>query len=161
MRERRRHEGRRRAACLGRAAGLLALLLLAAACGGELGVATGPRSGGPIGTGGGTSADQQLLGRWARTVYWEDGYGGWNTSETTWDFTPDSVAARVNVARNTTFNTYSSTVSTARWHTEGTQLVIRYVSPDTGTVRFGYRVERRADADYLWLDEIPFVRVTR
>ena len=155
-----------------RARALLALgvaLLLAAAagaCGGDLSVtAPGGRdslSGGGLSGGGGTTpATAGPLGRWVRTLVFEDGWGGYATSETTWEFARDSIATRVNVARNITFGTSEVFVSTARWHVDGTVMTVRYVTPDTGTVRFRWRVDRYADGDVLWLDDTPFVRSYR
>lgn len=141
----------------------IAAALALGACGGEVAITSPPGggtlSGGGLSGGGGTPATTAgPVGRWTRTLVFEDGWGGYASSETTWDFARDSIATRVNVARNITFGTNEVFVSTARWWVDGTVMTVRFVTPDTGTVRFRWRVDRFADGDVLWLDDTPFVR---
>ena len=139
---------------------VLAALLIASlgACGGDLRV-TSPSPGGEL-AGGGPNAPQARgpLGRWTRTLIFEDAYGDYITSETTWAFDADSIATRVNVGGSAYYGTEDVAVSTARWHVDGTTLVVRYVTPTAGTVRFRWRIERFSDGDVLWLGDTRFVR---
>ena len=142
----------------------IAAALALGACGGEVAITSPPGDGGTLsggglsGGGGTTTTTAGPVGRWTRTLVFEDGWGGYASSETTWDFARDSIATRVNVARNITFGTTEVFVATARWSVDGTVMTVRYVTPDTGTVRFRWRVDRFADGDVLWLDDTPFVR---
>jgi hypothetical protein len=155
----RSHCARGRGAARALAAGLA--MLLAAACDGAgSSAATGPIVGVGGGRGGGTIAPA-LVGRWSRYVFLDDGYGGLATSETSWDFSADSIATRALVTSGGAWAYPLVSISTARWRTEGNVVVVRYVSPDTGTVRFRWRVERRTDGDLLFLDETAFARVPR
>ena len=138
------------------AALLVAALGVLGACGGDVRI-TSP---GGVLSGGGTATPQSRgpVGRWTRTLLFEDVYGDYITSETTWSFGEDSVATRVNVVGSAYYGTTDVEVTTARWAVEGTSIVIRYVTPYTGTVRFRWRVERFSDGDVLWLDDARFVR---
>ena len=142
----------------------LGLLVALAACGGEVAV-TGPNgrglSGGEISGGGTTTPTATLTGRWTRTLLYEDSWGGYVSSETTWEFAADGVATRVNIVRDYAYGTSDVTVASARWSISGTTMQVRYVSPDAGTVRFRWRIERFSDGDVLWLDDTRFVRVYR
>ena len=148
----------RRAARLLATMATLGALATLGACGGDVGVVTGS----PVtigGTGGGTTEASALVGRWTRVVLVPDGYGDFGTSETTWEFAADGVVTRILVTRSAVYGTGDVEVRTARWSLEGGTVVIRYVTPDAGTVRFRWRVERHADGDLLFLDETAFARV--
>jgi hypothetical protein len=124
------------------------------ACGTErstLGVVTGP-AGAPGGT---PTRDAALVGSWWRIVLFMDGDGTTHASETTWRFDPGGSATRTVVASNLTFGFFDTVVAGARWRTEGGDVVITYSAPDSGTVRFAYRVS----GDTLTLDTRAFVRV--
>lgn len=127
-------------------------LATAAACGAERSV-TGV-SGGPNGNGT-TGRDAALVGEWWRVVIFVADDGSVHSSETTWEFDVPGDARRIVIATNLTYGFFDSVVTRARWHTEGTTAVITYLSPDTGTVRFAYRVT----GDTLRLDDREFLRL--
>lgn len=85
-----------------------------------------------------------------------DENGTLHASETTWDFAASGTATRTVVASNLTYGFFDSVVAGARWRTEGGTVVITYVSPDSGTVRFAYRVS----GDTLVMDTRAFLRVS-
>ena len=153
----------RRLARLAIAVAAVAASAALAGCGGDVSV-TSPL-GGELSTGGlpGGSATSTgaIAGRWTRTLLIEDAYGGYLSSESTWDFASDGVATFVNVVRDYAYGTSDVTVTSARWSVDGTTMTIRYVTPDAGTARFRWRIERFADGDVLWLGETRFVRVMR
>ncbi|HSJ65642.1 MAG TPA: hypothetical protein VK922_17250 [Gemmatimonadaceae bacterium] len=99
--------------------------------------------------------DATLVGSWWRILLFTDDDGTTHASETTWRFDSDGSATRTVVASNLTYGFFDTVVAGARWRTEGGTVVITYVSPDTGTVRFAYRVR----GDTLRLDTREFLRV--
>jgi hypothetical protein len=133
---------------------ILVSCVAALSCGTErstLGVVTGP----PGAPGGTPTRDAALIGSWWRIVLFSDGDGTTHASETTWRFDPGGAATRTVVASNLTFGFFDTVVAGARWRTEGGDVVITYSAPDSGTVRFAYRVS----GDTLTLDTRAFVRV--
>ena len=115
-------------------------------CQGERTTITGtigaPRPGNPgtSGTSGspGGSLDSRLVGRWSRTVLFQDNVGAVHASRTSWRFGADAIAARAVVATNLTFGMVDSVVTFARWRTEGGTVVFTYLPEGTGTARFDY-----------------------
>ena len=142
-----------RARRVGIARALLSVALAAAmACGGErsrVGV-TGP-PGPPSGP---VERDAVLVGSWWRILLFTDADGTAHASETTWRFDSNGDATRTVVASNLTFGFFDTVVAGARWRTEGGDVVITFVAPDSGAVRFAYRVS----ADTLVLDTRAFLR---
>ena len=121
-----------------RTATLVVLSLALLACGGSdvtgtAGAGTGT-SGGGSGSGGNT--DSGLVGRWTRTLYFYDEFGGLHSSRTEWTFAADGGAARTVTATNWSDGWSDATVALARWRTEGGEVVITYQPPDSGTARF-------------------------
>ena len=137
----------------GRRALLTVVCVAVWACGGErsrIGI-TGP----PGSSSGQVERDAALLGSWWRILLFTDDDGTAHASETTWRFEADGDATRTVVATNLTYGFFDTVVAGARWRTEGGAVVITFVAPDSGTVRFAYRVR----ADTLVLDTRAFVRL--
>ena len=148
-----------RAAALG--AGALALAS-GLACGGIGDGSTGVNGGTGTGTGGGgggSQASSALVGRWNRIIYFYDTFGSLHSSETEWVFAADGSAARTVITRNLSEGFADAAVLLARWRVEGSEVVIAYQPPNTGTVRFRYRFEASAVGTLLFLGETQFVRV--
>jgi hypothetical protein len=114
------------------------LLAICAGCTGGRELPTGTR---PIGQSGTPSASSGLVGTWRRILFFNDVSGAALSSETTWTFRGDGTATRVVIARNYTAGTADQLVATARWAVDGTTLVVTFVSPDPGTVRFPFQVD--------------------
>jgi hypothetical protein len=132
---------------------VLAALALVLACGGDRSTRgiTGP-PGGPAGQ---PARDASLLGSWYRIVLFSGDDGTTHASETTWEFEPSGAATRTVVASNLTYGFFDTVIADARWRTERGEVVITYVAPDSGTVRFAYRVS----GDTLRLGDRAFLRV--
>src|SRR5688500_3942161 len=126
---------------------LCALLVVAAACDGERATITGtigaPRPSNPAtaGTGSSSALDSRLVGRWSRTLLFQDQSGAVHASRTTWRFGSDAIATRSVVASNLTFGMVDSVVTFARWRTEGAALVLTWLPDGSGTVRFDYLLQ--------------------
>lgn len=142
------------------------MLALAAvlACGGAGDGSTGVNAGSGTGTGGGaggggSQSSSALVGRWNRIIYFYDNFGSLHSSETEWIFAADGSAARTVITRNLTEGFADAAVLLARWRVEGSEVVIAYQPPNTGTVRFGYRFEASSVGTLLFLGETQFVRV--
>lgn len=135
------------------ASALLSVALAAGmACGGErsrVGI-TGP----PAPPAGPVERDAVLVGSWWRILLFTDEDGTAHASETTWRFESNGHATRTVVASNLTHGFFDTVEAGARWRTEGGDVVITFVAPDSGTVRFAYRVS----ADTLVLDTRAFLR---
>lgn len=130
------------------------VIAAAAGCGGErsqVGI-TGPPGStqGP----GPAERDGVLVGSWWRIVLFTDDDGTAHASETTWRFTTDGAASRTVVASNLTYGFFDTVRADAQWYTEGGEVVITFIAPNSGTVRFAYRVS----ADTLMLDSRAFLR---
>ena len=147
-----------------RGAGALALASVLA-CGGAGDGPTSVTGGFGTGTGGsgtgggGSQASSALVGRWNRIIYFYDAFGSLHSSETEWLFAADGSAARTVITRNLSEGFADAAVLLARWRVEGSEVVITYQPPNTGTVRFGYRFEASAAGTLLFLGETQFVRV--
>lgn len=117
-----------------------------------MGIVTGP----PGSPGGGTAVrDAALVGSWWRIVLFSDDDGTTHASETTWRFESGGAATRTVVASNLTYGFFDTVVAGAQWRTEGGAVVISFSAPNSGTVRFAYRV----NGDTLRLDTREFLRV--
>lgn len=131
---------------------LVTAILAVLACGGErsrVGITGPPGSPGPV------ERDAALVGSWWRILLFTDDDGTAHASETTWRFESNGDATRTVVATNLTYGFFDSVVAGARWRTEGGAVVITFVAPDSGTVRFAYRIR----ADTLLLDTRAFLRL--
>ena len=102
--------------------------------------------------------DPALFGLWRRTVYFDGTDGSANSSETTWRFSPDGLAARTVVARNFSYGYVDAVRAGATWRVEGGTVVVAFLPPDRGTVRFGYAVDRLG-GDVLVLGRERYLRV--
>ena len=135
---------------------------VALACGGEI-AGVGGATGSTIAADGARGAaagalDPALFGLWRRTVYFEGADGSANSSETTWRFSADGLAARTVVARNLSYGYVDAVRAAAAWRAEGGTVVIAFQPPDRGTVRFGYAVDR-VGGDVLVLGRERYLRV--
>lgn len=142
-----RGEARSRAVSLRHGLGA-ALLVVAIGCQGEPTTITGtigaPRPGNPGTSGTGTTGgalDSRLVGRWSRTVLFQDVVGAVHASRTSWRFGADAMATRAVVASNLTFGMVDSVVTFARWRTEGGAVVFTYLPEGSGTARFDYLLQ--------------------
>lgn len=139
------------------AAAVTATLLLLVACddGGTVGLrtpATIPAGGAPLP--GSSPGAREVVGTWTRTLAFSDGFGGFNTSETTWTFAPTGVATRLVIARNLAAALADTVATRGTWNTSGDQLTFSFDPPLTGAVSYRYRVV----PDTLYLDELAFAR---
>ena len=152
-----------------RHAGAVALLVLAAACGGEPtdGIVGPDRPGGTGTTGGsggssGGGVESRLVGAWSHILYFYDDFGDFRSSQTVWSFSADGVAVRTVYARNETWGTSDAVVAIARWRIDAGDVEITWQPPFTGSVRYAYRLESSATyGDVLYLAGTPFVPVAR
>ena len=140
-----------------------ALASAATGCSGEISGVAGSTSAVTIGSSpfarGRTSFDAALLGRWRRAVLFRGADGTSHGSEITWSFAADGSALRSVVSRNVTLGLADVVSTAASWRTEGNTVVIVYLSPGSGAVRFTYFVDRTAYGDVLYLDDQAFTRV--
>ena len=135
----------------------LVLVLVISACGERVSVTgtAGAARSGTGSTGGSNGAlDARLVGRWSRTILFQDQTGAVNASPTSWRFGSDAAASRAVVATNLTFGFVDSVVTPARWRIDGGRIVITFLPAGTGGVRFDYRL----DGSILILGGLPFER---
>lgn len=135
-----------------RAAAILAAVFFTAC--GELGETSLAISTGPGVDRGGPRA-QALVGHWTRIIYFSDLSGALHASQTTWSFRPDGSATRLVITTNLSFGVSTTAATEVLWRTEGSSLIITFLSPPTGTVRFQYRIQ----GDLLHLGNDRFERV--
>jgi hypothetical protein len=144
-----------------RATALAAALLALGACGGDAGLA------GSVGVGGPGPDDGEVTppgttplvgGRWWRLETFVSG-GDARTTETIWEFFSDGSARRTLISTNVDDGIAEALVFQARWRVEGREVVITYLPPSGGTVRFEWLVERFIDGEVLYLDRVAFTRV--
>ena len=95
----------------------------------------------PAGGGGGTAANTSIAGTWQRTLVFFDDFGFMHSSETTWTFETSGLAERTIVTTNVTLGASDTTVTQARWRVEGTNVVIEFTAPTTGTITLAIRVQ--------------------
>ena len=135
-------------------AGLLCALTLAVvSCDGP-GVA-GP-AGGRVARIGGATGSAAIVGAWRRAVFFLDDFNYARSSETTFQFNADGTLVRVQIARNHTLGLADVSVATGSWRTDGTQVVLDFVTP----TRFQLSLEARVVGDQLDLAGQTYLRVT-
>ncbi|HJU89878.1 MAG TPA: hypothetical protein VJ672_10825 [Gemmatimonadaceae bacterium] len=131
---------------------MIALLSLTA-CDGDLTISTGPRGFSARGGTGSSTQPAILIGRWQRTVIFNDA-SGLNSSETTWEFRADGIAIRTVVAKNITHGLSDVVVSTGRWSATGRTITIVFASTP-GFVQLDFIVF----GNVLTLNGQDFVRI--
>jgi hypothetical protein len=122
-----------------RAAILAVVLAVVGGCDGP-GVASPDRPLLPIG-GGAPTLSNAILGGWTRQIIFVDDFGITRSSETFWEFAGDGTAQRTVTTVDLTTGATDVAVTTSRWRVEDTTLVIDFISPTTGTLRFDVRVQ--------------------
>lgn len=97
----------------------------------------------PIGTlqGGGPSTNLGIEGTWQRTLVFFDEFGFMHSSETTWTFEPGGLAVRSIVTTNVTLGASDTSLTQALWRVEGTNLIIDFSGPTSGTITLDVRVQ--------------------
>ena len=136
--------------------GLMAMLVVTG-CGERVSITgtAGATRSGTGSTGGSTgSIDARLVGRWSRTVLFQDAAGAVHASRTSWRFGSDASASRAVVSSNLTFGFVDSVVTSARWRIDGGRIVITFLPAGSGDARFDYRL----DGPTLILGGLPFER---
>ena len=120
---------------------LSAATLIATGC--DLGPVepVGRRQVGTLQGGGGTNTNQAITGTWQRTLVFFDDFGFVNSSETTWTFEPGGLAERSIVTTNETLGASDTTFTQALWRTEGTNIVIDFTAPTSGSITLDFRVQ--------------------
>jgi hypothetical protein len=108
------------------------------------------------GGGGGSSASAAIVGTWQRTLVFFDDFGFMHSSETTWDFAAGGTAQRSVVTTNVTLGASDTTFTEARWRLEGTNLIIDFTAPATGTIT----LEARVQGTSLFLAGQEYLRIT-
>ena len=144
--------GRARAVSLGTASLVVALLSLAA-CDGDLTISTGPQGFSARGGTGSSTQPAILVGRWQRTVIFNDA-SGLNSSETTWEFRADGIAIRTLVTENLTLGLSDVLISTGRWSASGRTITIVFAS-SPGLLQLDFSVF----GNVLTLNGQDFVRI--
>jgi hypothetical protein len=91
--------------------------------------------------GGGSTATAQIEGTWRRTLVFFDDFGFMHSSETTWTFETGGAATRTVVTTNVTLGASDTSLTTARWRTEGTNVIIDFTSPSPGTITLEVRIQ--------------------
>jgi hypothetical protein len=119
---------------------LSATTLIATAC--DLGPVepVGRRQVGTL-QGGGTNTNQAIAGTWQRTLVFFDEFGFMHSSETTWTFDPGGQAERSIVTTNVTLGASDTSLTQALWRLEGTNLIIDFTAPASGTITLEARVQ--------------------
>jgi hypothetical protein len=111
------------------------------------------------GGGGGPGSDSPLVGRWRHQLLFVDGMGIVRGSVTIWRFAADSTATKTVIATNFSAGLEDTLISNATWSVTGSSVDIRFLLPDTGTVRFDWRVERIGADTILTLSGTDFARI--
>ena len=110
---------------------------------------------GLVGRAGVGSASSSVVGTWRRTLFFIDDFGIARSSETTWRFTSDLGAARVQVSRNLTFGLVDVLVSAGRYRLNNTTVIIDLITPTPLQLQF----EVRLTGDQLELAGQTYLRV--
>lgn len=105
--------------------------------------------------GGGANAIT-IEGTWRRTLVFFDDFGFLHSSETTWTFAAGGSAERTIVTTNITLEESDTTVTTGRWRLDGSNVVIEFEPPGTGTITLEVRVQGTS----LFLAGQEYLRVT-
>lgn len=109
-----------------------------------------------IGTGTGSGSHHNaIVGLWTRVVTITDNNGHAHSSRTTWEFRSDGTATRTLITQNVSAGISDVLTANATWHTEGSNLVVTFRAPETGTSRFSFFVI----GNVLTLDGRDFVRI--
>ncbi len=116
----------------------------------------GFRRSGTLEGGGGTAANQAVVGSWQRIIVFFDDFGFMHSSETTWTFETGGLAERSIVTRNVTLGAADTAVTEARWRLDGTNLIIDFTSPSPGTIT----LEARVQGTSLFLAGQEYLRIT-
>ncbi len=97
----------------------------------------------PDGTlqGGGTTTSPSIAGTWQRTLVFFDEFGFMHSSETTWTFETGGLAERSIVTTNVTLGASDTSFTEARWRIEGTNLIIDFTAPASGTITLEVRLQ--------------------
>ncbi len=139
-----------------------------AGCGADATIAPTPfdrtpptAAGGATGQGGG-AVSASLTGSWRRVLYFSDG-NAIRASVTTWSFDGRGGATRVVTAQNLTAGVADAVVSSGTYTATASTVTVRFVTPDAGTVRYGWRVETSATnpVPTLFLDGDGYTQVTQ
>ena len=115
----------------------------------QIGLVTG-------GGGGGTAASASIVGTWQRTLVFFDDFGFMHSSETTWQFSTGGTAERSVVTTNITLGASDTVFTDARWRLEGTNLIIDFEPPSSGTIT----LEARVQGTSLFLAGQEYLRIT-
>jgi hypothetical protein len=108
------------------------------------------------GGGGGTAASASIVGTWQRTLVFFDDFGFMHSSETTWDFSTGGTAERMVVTTNITLGASDTVFTDARWRLEGTNLIIDFTAPASGTIT----LEARVQGTSLFLAGQEYLRIS-
>jgi hypothetical protein len=108
------------------------------------------------GGGGGTAASASIVGTWQRTLVFFDDFGFMHSSETTWDFSTGGTAERSVVTTNITLGASDTVFTDARWRLEGTNLIIDFTAPSSGTIT----LEARVQGTSLFLAGQEYLRIS-
>jgi hypothetical protein len=108
------------------------------------------------GGGGGTSASASIVGMWQRTLVFFDDFGFMHSSETTWQFSTGGTAERSVVTTNITLGASDTVFTDARWRLEGTNLIIDFNAPSSGTIT----LEARVQGTSLFLAGQEYLRIS-
>lgn len=98
----------------------------------------------PIGIqegGGAPSTTTTIEGTWRRTLVFFDDFGFMHSSETTWTFETGGLAERTIVTTNVTLGASDTTLTQARWRVDGSNVVIEFTAPSSGTITLAIRVQ--------------------
>lgn len=108
------------------------------------------------GGGGGSTASPAITGTWQRTLVFFDDFGFMHSSETTWTFEAGGLAERSIVTTNLTLGASDTSFTDARWRLDGTNLIIDFLAPSTGSIT----LEVRLQGNSLFLAGQEFLRIT-
>lgn len=114
------------------------------------------RQTGTLQGGGGTPANSALIGSWQRTIVFFDDFGFMHSSETTWTFETSGLAERSVVTTNVTLGVADTAFTDARWRLDGTNLIIDFTAPASGTIT----LEARVQGTSLFLAGQEYLRIT-
>lgn len=99
------------------------------------------RQTGTLQGGGGPAASPAIVGSWQRTIVFFDDFGFMHSSETTWTFESGGLAERSIVTTNVTLGVADTAFTDARWRLDGTNLIIDFTAPTSGTITLEVRVQ--------------------
>ena len=120
---------------------IVAAVALIAACDSGPYEPVGRRPIGGLDGGGGAPATTTIEGTWQRTLVFFDDFGFLHSSETTWSFTSGGAATRTVVTTNVTLGAADTSLTTARWRIDGSNVIIDFTSPSPGTISLEVRVQ--------------------